>query len=196
MPLLTLQLRPRSNQQPLAWSVNRASSTSNLLLIGIIPVTHQNSNGCGEYVSINNVKKYGIGYAYSHVGGGDGTYGVLTVQGLWTAAELGTGTGNMTVGVGWTSRNGSNQQLGNYWNPYRLADRREHNQCQMTVFEILGTTQFRTMIAIIRPILFTFLGSTQVKRLIVDLLKRVSESTDNTIDDKAVEFIENGLFPK
>ena len=52
------------------------------------------------------------------------------------------------------------------------------------------------MIAIIRPILFTFLVSTQVKRLIVDLLKRVSESTDNTIDDKAVEFIENGLFPK
>jgi hypothetical protein len=52
------------------------------------------------------------------------------------------------------------------------------------------------MIAIIRPILFTFLGSTQVKRLIVDLLKRVSESTDNTIDDKTVEFIENGLFPK
>ena len=52
------------------------------------------------------------------------------------------------------------------------------------------------MIAIIRPILFTFLGSTQVKRLIVDLLKRVSESTDNTIDDKAVEFIENGLFSK
>ena len=54
---------------------------------------------------------------------------------------------------------------------------------------------FRTMIALIRPILFTFLGSTQVKRLIVDLLKKLSESTDNTIDDKAVEFIENGLFP-
>jgi len=51
------------------------------------------------------------------------------------------------------------------------------------------------MIALIRPILFTFLGSTQVKRLIVDLLKKLSESTDNTIDDKAVEFIENGLFP-
>ena len=130
-----------STQQPLAWSVNRASSTSNLLLIGVVSVPHQNSNGCGEYVSINNVKKYGIAYAYSHVGGGDGTYGVLTVQGLWTAAELGTGTGNMTVGVGWTSRDGTAQQLGNYWNPYRRAGRREHNQCQMTVFEILGTTQ-------------------------------------------------------
>jgi len=52
------------------------------------------------------------------------------------------------------------------------------------------------MITLIRPILFTFLGSTQVKRLVVELLKKLSESTDNTIDDKAVEFIENGLFPK
>ena len=52
------------------------------------------------------------------------------------------------------------------------------------------------MITLIRPILFTFLGSTQVKRLIVDLLRKISESTDNTIDDQAVEFIENGLFPR
>jgi len=52
------------------------------------------------------------------------------------------------------------------------------------------------MIDLIRPILFAFLGSTQVKRLIVDLLRKLSESTDNTIDDQAVEFIENGLFPK
>ena len=130
-----------SSQQPLAWSVNRVSSSSNLLLIGVIPVPYQQSNGCGEYISINGVKKYGIAYAYPQAGGDDGTYGVLTVQGLWTASDLGTGTGNMTVGVGWTSRDSSGQQLGNYWNPYRRAARREYNQCQMTVFEILDTTQ-------------------------------------------------------
>jgi len=52
------------------------------------------------------------------------------------------------------------------------------------------------MLTLIRPILFTFLGSTQVKRLVVEMLRTLSKSTDNTIDDKAVEFIENGLFPK
>ena len=52
------------------------------------------------------------------------------------------------------------------------------------------------MITLIRPILFSFLNSTQVKRLIVDLLTKLAESTDNTVDDQAVEFIENGLFPK
>ena len=51
------------------------------------------------------------------------------------------------------------------------------------------------MITLIRPILFSFLNSTQVKRLIVDLLTKLAESTDNEVDDAAVKFIENGLFP-
>ena len=50
------------------------------------------------------------------------------------------------------------------------------------------------MIALIRPLLFSFINSDQVKRLIVDLLKKLAESTDNTVDDEAVQFIERGLF--
>ena len=51
------------------------------------------------------------------------------------------------------------------------------------------------MIALIRPVLMSFLGSDKVKRLIVDLLRKLAEQSDNTVDDAAVEFIENGLFP-
>ena len=51
------------------------------------------------------------------------------------------------------------------------------------------------MIALIRPILFSFIQSEKVKQLIVDLLTKLAESTDNDVDDKAVEFIRNGLFP-
>ena len=51
------------------------------------------------------------------------------------------------------------------------------------------------MIALIRPILFSFLQSEKVKLLIVDMLSKLAESTDNEVDDKAVEFIRNGLFP-
>jgi hypothetical protein len=51
------------------------------------------------------------------------------------------------------------------------------------------------MITLIRPILFSFLQSEKVKLLIVDLLAKLAESTDNDIDDKAVEFVRNGLFP-
>lgn len=52
------------------------------------------------------------------------------------------------------------------------------------------------IISLIRPILFAWLQSDQTKRLIVDLLAKLAESTDNELDDKAVEFIRNGLFPK
>ena len=52
------------------------------------------------------------------------------------------------------------------------------------------------IISLIRPILFAWLQSDQTKRLVVDLLEKLAESTDNELDDKAVEFIRNGLFPK
>ena len=51
------------------------------------------------------------------------------------------------------------------------------------------------MITLIRPILFSFFQSQKVKLLILDMLTKLSESTDNDVDDKAVEFIRNGLFP-
>lgn len=50
------------------------------------------------------------------------------------------------------------------------------------------------MIALIRPILFSFLNSDKVKRLIVDMLTKLAEQSDNTVDDEAVKFIERGLF--
>ena len=51
------------------------------------------------------------------------------------------------------------------------------------------------MITIIRPILFQFLQSEKVKMLIVEMLERLAKTTDNDIDNKAVEFVRNGLFP-
>lgn len=51
------------------------------------------------------------------------------------------------------------------------------------------------MITLIRPILFSFLQSDRVKALIVEMLEKLAKTTDNNIDDKAVEFIKNGLFP-
>ena len=50
------------------------------------------------------------------------------------------------------------------------------------------------MITLIRPVLFSFIESPKVKRLIVDLLRKLASTTDNTVDDQAVDFIERGLF--
>ena len=43
------------------------------------------------------------------------------------------------------------------------------------------------MYKILKPILMTFLTTTAVKRLVIDLLKSIAKQTTNTLDDKAVE---------
>ena len=50
------------------------------------------------------------------------------------------------------------------------------------------------MFTLIRPLLFSFIQSEQVKRLIVDLLRKLAEMSDNTVDDAAVDVLERGLF--
>ena len=52
------------------------------------------------------------------------------------------------------------------------------------------------MILLIKPILLKFATSDSVKKLIIDILKKLVSTTDNTVDDKAVEFIEQQLFIK
>ena len=51
------------------------------------------------------------------------------------------------------------------------------------------------MYKILKPILLTFLTTTAVKRLIVDVLKTIAKQTTNTLDDRAVELLEKQLFP-
>ena len=51
------------------------------------------------------------------------------------------------------------------------------------------------MLKILKPILMTFLTTTSVKRLVVDLLRAICKQTTNTLDDKAVDILEQHLFP-
>ena len=61
--------------------------------------------------------------------------------------------------------------------------------------ELINFIEWFIMITLIRPLLFSFLQSDRVKSLIVEMLEKLAETTDNDIDNKAVEFIRNGLFP-
>lgn len=49
------------------------------------------------------------------------------------------------------------------------------------------------MITLIKPILFAFIQSTAVKKLIVDLLSKLAEQTDNDLDDTAVNALRVAL---
>ena len=50
------------------------------------------------------------------------------------------------------------------------------------------------MITLINPIILTFAKSDSVKRLILDVLKKLVATTDNQLDDAAVELIETKIF--
>ena len=52
------------------------------------------------------------------------------------------------------------------------------------------------MLFIIKLILMKFVLSNSVRKLVVDLLEAYAKSTDNTIDDAAVELVKNNIYPK
>jgi hypothetical protein len=51
------------------------------------------------------------------------------------------------------------------------------------------------MLLLIRPILFRFMQSDGVKKLVIDLLEAYCSSTDNTIDDQLVSFVRKNMYP-
>lgn len=50
------------------------------------------------------------------------------------------------------------------------------------------------MIALIRPILFTFIQSRGCRKLVVDLLEALAKRTDNDLDDQAVAIVREKLL--
>ena len=51
------------------------------------------------------------------------------------------------------------------------------------------------MLAIIRPILFTFLKSKAISQLALDLVRACVKKTDNDVDDRLCDMLEQALFP-
>ena len=60
---------------------------------------------------------------------------------------------------------------------------------------MFGIQHIFFMYKILKPILLTFLTTTAVKRLIVDLLRAICKQTTNSLDDRAVDLLEKQLFP-
>jgi hypothetical protein len=52
------------------------------------------------------------------------------------------------------------------------------------------------MLKLLKPVLLKFFTTTAVKRLVVDLLRSICKQTSNSLDDRAVDLLEQQLFPK
>ena len=51
------------------------------------------------------------------------------------------------------------------------------------------------MLKILRKILIKFLSTSACKQLVIDLLRVLCKQTTNNLDDKAVDYLEQQLFP-
>ena len=49
------------------------------------------------------------------------------------------------------------------------------------------------MFALIKPLVLTGLKSDKFKKFVVDLLEKLVESTDNELDDRALQIVKKGL---
>ena len=51
------------------------------------------------------------------------------------------------------------------------------------------------MLALLKPILLTFLKSKAIRQLALDLVRACVEKTDNDVVDKLCDMLEQALFP-
>ena len=51
------------------------------------------------------------------------------------------------------------------------------------------------MLALLKPVLFTFLKSKAIRQLALDLVRACVEKTDNDVDNKLCDMLEQALFP-
>ena len=51
------------------------------------------------------------------------------------------------------------------------------------------------MVLLLKPILFSFIKSKAVKQLLLDCLIKISDQTDNQLDDVAFKYVQDLLFP-
>jgi len=51
------------------------------------------------------------------------------------------------------------------------------------------------MIRILKPIILAFVRTNAVKKLIIDILEALAKRTDNTVDDKVVDYVKSHLWP-
>ena len=59
----------------------------------------------------------------------------------------------------------------------------------------MGSNTKTKMLKILKPLLLKFLSTSACKQLVVDLLRAICKQTSNNLDDQAVDFLEEQLFP-
>ena len=147
-----ISLNSTSSSYPISTVFAKKYADTDLLLWGITPVSGQNSYGAGEYAAISNGdtsssssnyhRKYDAAHYISPFNGmgDDGIYGTVHWHAYWNASSLAglNSAGNKTLFLGWSTRSGSNESPGNYWNPHERFARIQSRTTNIQIWEIYG----------------------------------------------------------
>ena len=63
-------------------------------------------------------------------------------------------------------------------------------------FPTLFTTRMLDLLRPLRPILISYLTSRGARELLIEILERLAASSDNTLDDVAVDAVRRALLPE
>ena len=124
----------------ITFTFTRIDPNSDILIFGIS--TQRNttySDKCGAHIEVNGVKKFDGAFqcSWPQYTGSDSGSGAMRYNQLFTASELGTTTGTITVNLGHTSRDGTNQGWAQYINPQNLSSRARESTTQLIIIESL-----------------------------------------------------------
>ena len=149
-----VSLSSTSSQYPISTVFEKKYADTDLLLWGITPISGQNSYQAGCYAAISNGdtssssanyhRKYDAAHFVSPFTsmGDDGIYGTVHWHGYWNASSLAglNSAGNKTLFLGWSTRGGTNESPGNFWNPSERAGRIRDRTTNIQIWEIKGNT--------------------------------------------------------
>ena len=151
-----ISLNSTSSSYPISTVFAKKYADTDLLLWGITPVSGQNSYHGGCYAALSNGDTSGSNYhrkydAAHYVSpfdsmGDDGIYGTCHWHGYWNASSLAglNSVGSKTLFLGFSSRDGSNQRPGIWWNPSERNARIQARTTNCQIWEIHGNSTLIT----------------------------------------------------
>ena len=138
---------------PIVFNFTKAYADTNIILWGYTPVSHRSSSHAGCYIYLKDVSSGNENRKYESAhfntpergGGDDYPYGTIIWQGMWAASANAANTaGNKEVLLGWSSRSGSAERPGEYWNPSERDARIRDRTTNITIIETFGSTTLVT----------------------------------------------------
>ena len=153
-----VSLSSTSSQYPISTVFAKKYADTDLLLWGITPISGQNSYQAGCYAAISNgdtsssSANYHRKYDAAHYvtppdgDGDDDIYGTVHWHGWWNASSLQglNSAGSKTLFLGFSTRDGTNQRPGIYWNASERSSRSQAKTTNCQIWEVYGNSTLIT----------------------------------------------------